>query len=199
MDTRSGKSISKHEGVYNGTANGNRTKTQGRTDNVPLRGQRGDKCSPPGGKGLTANANLFCQSRLASPEINYSPMEKMVLELVHATRRLRRYFQAHLVAFELEAFDITYRPRTSIRGQVLADFIAKKPDEEEPPVGVQTKEAFPEPWVLFTDGSSCLEGSGAGLILTSPEGEEFTYALRFKFNASNNEAEYEALIAGLRI
>nr|GEX81887.1 reverse transcriptase domain-containing protein [Tanacetum cinerariifolium] len=49
------------------------------------------------------------------------------------------------------------------------------------------------------DGSSCLEGSGAGLILTSPEGEEFTYALRFEFDASNNEAEYEALMAGLRI
>ncbi|GKA58891.1 reverse transcriptase domain-containing protein, partial [Tanacetum coccineum] len=47
--------------------------------------------------------------------------------------------------------------------------------------------------------SSCLEGSGARLILTSPEGEEFTYALRFKFDASNNEAEYEALVAGLQI
>nr|GEW14615.1 reverse transcriptase domain-containing protein [Tanacetum cinerariifolium] len=40
---------------------------------------------------------------------------------------------------------------------------------------------------------------GAGLILTSPEGTEFTCALRFQFIASNNEAEYEALIAGLRI
>ncbi|GJZ46832.1 reverse transcriptase domain-containing protein [Tanacetum coccineum] len=44
-----------------------------------------------------------------------------------------------------------------------------------------------------------VDGSGAGLILTSPEGTEFTYALRFQFTASNNEAEYEALIAGLRI
>ncbi|GKE16395.1 reverse transcriptase domain-containing protein, partial [Tanacetum coccineum] len=52
---------------------------------------------------------------------------------------------------------------------------------------------------LFTDGSSCIDGSGAGLILTSPEETEFTYALRFQFTASNNEAEYEALIASLRI
>ncbi|GJT33956.1 reverse transcriptase domain-containing protein [Tanacetum coccineum] len=52
---------------------------------------------------------------------------------------------------------------------------------------------------MFTDGSSCVDGSGAGLILTSPEGTEFTYALRFQFAASNNEAEYEALIAGLQI
>nr|GEZ01777.1 RVT_3 domain-containing protein [Tanacetum cinerariifolium]GEZ02230.1 RVT_3 domain-containing protein [Tanacetum cinerariifolium] len=49
------------------------------------------------------------------------------------------------------------------------------------------------------DGSSCVDGSGAGLILTNPDGVEFTYALRFQFLASNNEAEYEALIAGLRI
>ncbi|GKF24073.1 reverse transcriptase domain-containing protein, partial [Tanacetum coccineum] len=52
---------------------------------------------------------------------------------------------------------------------------------------------------LFTNGSSCVDGSGAGLILKSPEGTEFTYALRFQFTDSNNEAEYEALIAGLRI
>nr|GEV85048.1 reverse transcriptase domain-containing protein [Tanacetum cinerariifolium] len=56
-----------------------------------------------------------------------------------------------------------------------------------------------EPWTLFTDGSSCVDGSGAELILTNPEGVEFTYALRFQFTASNNEAEYEALVAGLRI
>nr|GEX99996.1 reverse transcriptase domain-containing protein [Tanacetum cinerariifolium] len=43
------------------------------------------------------------------------------------------------------------------------------------------------------------EDVGAGLILTNPEGVEFTYALRFQFAASNNEAEYEALVAGLRI
>ncbi|GKE82208.1 reverse transcriptase domain-containing protein, partial [Tanacetum coccineum] len=42
-------------------------------------------------------------------------------------------------------------------------------------------------------------GSGAGLILTNPKGAEFTYAMRFRFEATNNEAEYEALIAGLRI
>ncbi|GJZ69088.1 reverse transcriptase domain-containing protein [Tanacetum coccineum] len=58
---------------------------------------------------------------------------------------------------------------------------------------------IPEPWTLFTDGSSCIDGSGAGLILTNPEGFEFTYAMRFTFEATNNEAEYETLIAGLRI
>nr|GEZ35855.1 reverse transcriptase domain-containing protein [Tanacetum cinerariifolium] len=48
-------------------------------------------------------------------------------------------------------------------------------------------------------GTSYRDGSGAGLILTNPDGVEFTYALRFQFAASNNEAEYKALITGLRI
>nr|GEY42825.1 reverse transcriptase domain-containing protein [Tanacetum cinerariifolium] len=93
--------------------------------------------------------------------------------------------------------NITYRPRTSVKGQVLADFLAEMSDESPP--GASVVETQQEPWTLFTDGSSCVDGSGAGLILTSPEGTKFTYALRFQFAASNNEVEYEALIAGLRI
>ncbi|GJT49620.1 reverse transcriptase domain-containing protein [Tanacetum coccineum] len=101
--------------------------------------------------------------------------------------------------FQLAAYDINYRPRTSIRGQVLEYFIAERPEEDSPPAETPAEKDLPEPWILFTDGSSCLEGSIAGLILTNPEGMEFTYALRFEFDASNNEAEYEALMAGLRI
>ncbi|GJS66517.1 reverse transcriptase domain-containing protein [Tanacetum coccineum] len=51
----------------------------------------------------------------------------------------------------------------------------------------------------YQDGSSCIDGSGAGLILKNPDGVEFTYAMRFRFEATNNEVEYEAFIAGLRI
>ncbi|GJS15311.1 reverse transcriptase domain-containing protein [Tanacetum coccineum] len=54
-------------------------------------------------------------------------------------------------------------------------------------------------WRLYTDGASNSDGSGAGLMLIDPEGKEYTYALRFKFETTNNEAEYEALLAGLRI
>ncbi|XP_071712989.1 uncharacterized protein [Rutidosis leptorrhynchoides] len=54
-------------------------------------------------------------------------------------------------------------------------------------------------WELHTDGASSEEGTGAGLVLTSPDGEEHTYALKFCFYASNNEAEYEALVSDLRI
>ena len=54
-------------------------------------------------------------------------------------------------------------------------------------------------WKVFVDGSSNENGSGAGIILISPEGHRFHSVLRFGFKASNNEAEYEALLAGLRI
>ncbi|GKE90936.1 reverse transcriptase domain-containing protein [Tanacetum coccineum] len=101
--------------------------------------------------------------------------------------------------FKLEGYDIQYRPRTSIKEQILADFIVERPDEESSDEPMVESEELPEPWTLFTDGSSCIDGSGVGLILTNPDGVEFTYAMRFRFEATNNEAEYEALIAGLRI
>ncbi|GKA58571.1 reverse transcriptase domain-containing protein [Tanacetum coccineum] len=158
----------------------------------------------------------FVSRALRGPEINYTPMEKLVLALLSASRRLKRYFQAHTIVvitdqpikqllsnseitrrmlkwkFELEGYDIQYRPRISIKGQILADFIVERPDEP-----MTEPEELPEPWTLFTDGSSCIDGSGAGLILTNPEGVEFTYAMRFRFEVTNNKAEYEALIAGL--
>ncbi|GJU96094.1 reverse transcriptase domain-containing protein [Tanacetum coccineum] len=82
---------------------------------------------------------------------------------------------------------------------ILVDFIVERPKEESPDTPMEEEEELFEPWILFTDGSSCTDGSGAGLILTNPEGMEFTYALRFWFDATNNEEEYEALIAGLKI
>nr|GFA20500.1 reverse transcriptase domain-containing protein [Tanacetum cinerariifolium] len=88
--------------------------------------------------------------------------------------------------------NITYRPRTSVKGQILADFLTEMPDEISPAAPVAENQQ--EPGTLFTDGSSCVDGSCAGLILTNPKGIEFTYALRFHF-----AVEYEALIAGLRI
>lgn len=54
-------------------------------------------------------------------------------------------------------------------------------------------------WTLYVDGASNTDGSGAGLVLCDPDGVELTYALRFDFTATNNETEYEALIAGLEL
>ena len=56
-----------------------------------------------------------------------------------------------------------------------------------------------ELWKIFIDGSSNENGSGARIILISSEGHRFHTALRFGFEASNNEVEYEALLAGWRV
>ena len=54
-------------------------------------------------------------------------------------------------------------------------------------------------WRLSVDGAANSQGSGAGLILTSPDGIDVEYALRFGFQTSNNEVEYEAIIVGLNL
>nr|GEV69103.1 reverse transcriptase domain-containing protein [Tanacetum cinerariifolium] len=78
-----------------------------------------------------------------------------------------------------------------------ADVVLSEDDPQDTPL--EDEEALSDPWILFTDGSSCIDGFGAGLIITNLDVVEFTYALRFMFDATNNEAEYKALIAGLRI
>nr|GEX66501.1 reverse transcriptase domain-containing protein [Tanacetum cinerariifolium] len=129
-------------------------------------------------RGTAQTPIYFISCTLQGQELNYSPMEKLVLSLVFAAKRLRR-------------------PRTSVKGQILADFLIEMPDDVSQ--AVPATETQEEPWSPFKDGSSCVDRSGVRLILTSPEGVEFTYALRFQFTASNNEAEYEALVDGLRI
>ncbi|GKA62175.1 reverse transcriptase domain-containing protein [Tanacetum coccineum] len=142
---------------------------------------RNHKRSPDDREGKLKQMPIYFVSRaLRGPKLNYKSMEKFMLALVHASKRLKR-------------------PRVSVKGQILADFIVERPKEDSSDTPMEEKEELPEPWILFTDGSSCTDGSGAGLILTNPEGMEFTYALRFRFDAINNEAKYEALIAELRI
>ncbi|XP_076910539.1 uncharacterized protein LOC143568216 [Bidens hawaiensis] len=106
-------------------------------------------------------------------------------------------------AIELGEHAIEYKPRPAIKCQVLADFIAEVPQEKEeeckreiePPVDQRKDEV----WKLFTDGASNDEGASAGLKITNPKGQHITYAIRLEFKSTNNEAEYEALLAGLRI
>ncbi|XP_071737645.1 uncharacterized protein [Rutidosis leptorrhynchoides] len=162
----------------------------------------------------------FVSKALTGSEINYAPIEKFVYALILTSRRLRRYFQGHPVhvltnipvkqvltkpeisgrlalwAVELGAYQISYLLRSAVKGQVLADYLAEMTGEFEV-INERTtlKPVVDEIWDLFTDGDSCAEGAGAGLVLASPSGEEHTYALRFNFDVTNNEAEYEALLA----
>ncbi|XP_021737471.1 uncharacterized protein LOC110703978 [Chenopodium quinoa] len=95
-------------------------------------------------------------------------------------------------AFELTKFSISYQPRAAIKAQALADFLAECSYQE-------TLDEEKGTWTVFTDGSATINGSGAGVVITSPEGKNFEYALKFSFKASNNEAEYEAVVAGLEL
>lgn len=60
-------------------------------------------------------------------------------------------------------------------------------------------EVMRKSWILHVDGASDSQGSGAGLILVGPEGEKVECALRLLFKAMNNQAEYEALLASVRL
>ncbi|XP_052197357.1 uncharacterized protein LOC127804524 [Diospyros lotus] len=154
---------------------------------------------------------------LQGPETRYPVAEKMALALLNASRKLRPYFQAHSIivltdqplrsilqkpecsgrltkwSIELSEYDIQYQPRQAIKGQALADFIVECTHSSK--VG-ENEQAV---WLLFVDGASGSQGSGAGIVLVSPEGDTLEYSLRFSFSSTNNVAEYEALIAGMRI
>ncbi|GJY65118.1 reverse transcriptase domain-containing protein, partial [Tanacetum coccineum] len=96
----------------------------------------------------------FVSKALKETEINYSAMEKLILALVFAAKRLRRYFQAHPIvvitdqpikqviskpdasgrlqkwSVLLGEHNISYRPRTAVKGQILADFLIEKPETD---------------------------------------------------------------------
>ena len=107
----------------------------------------------------------------------------------------------------LGAFDIKYMPHISIKGQILADLVAEftEPEIEELlPVGnmdeklVGTISQYRLPtWEVYVDGASNQKGSGIGLVLMSPEKVVIEKSLRLNFSATNNEAEYEALLVGM--
>jgi ribonuclease HI len=93
---------------------------------------------------------------------------------------------------KLGQFDLEFIPRNAIKGQALADFLVEftnMPEIEEP--DMERK------WVIYIDGSSTKKNGGAGIVLFTPDGEELRSSLKLEFKTTNNEAEYEAVVAGL--
>jgi ribonuclease HI len=89
---------------------------------------------------------------------------------------------------------LSYAPRKAIKSQVLVDFLAEWTDTQLPPAQLQA-----ELWSMYFYGSLTKMGAGAGLLFVSPLGVHMRYIIRLHFPASNNVAEYEALVTGLRI
>ncbi|KAL0423317.1 UNVERIFIED_CONTAM: hypothetical protein Sradi_0866500 [Sesamum radiatum] len=141
----------------------------------------------------------------------------MTLTLVITARRCHAYFLSHSIGLKtnmllnqtlgksdtsgrlvkwatgLSEYDIVYLPRTTIKAQVLADFVSKM-------AGASIEDTSKvEKWLLHVDGFSTTQGSGARIVISSPYGEDLEFAVNFRFKASNNEVRYEALVIGIRM
>ena len=90
--------------------------------------------------------------------------------------------------------NIRYIPRTAIKSQALVDFVAEWME-----VQLLTLDVTHEYWMMYFDGSIMAPGSGARVVLISPDGSRLCYVIHLHFLASNNAAEYEALINRLCI
>ena len=149
---------------------------------------------------------------------NYPYYQKMTYGVYMAAKKLKHYFQEHPMtvvcaapiseiignkdasgrvakwAIELSSYAPQYERRDAIKSQALADFLV---DWAE----MQYEPQLPDPnyWRMHFDGSKLSNGSGAGVVLTSPKRDQLKYVLQIHFAASNNVDEYEALVHGLKV
>ncbi|XP_073151851.1 uncharacterized protein [Henckelia pumila] len=162
-------------------------------------------------EGLNHLPIYFVSHALKGAELNYMTQENLALALFITARKLRPYFLSHPIIVltnsalgkiaanpdasrrlikwitELSEYDIKFEPRTAIKAQALAEFLAETVQLEQE-----------DHLKIFVDGSSCQTGSGVGIVIVSPWGEKTNISIRLDFRASNNEAEYEALLLGLK-
>ncbi|XP_059627634.1 uncharacterized protein LOC132270471 [Cornus florida] len=160
---------------------------------------------------------FYTSKTMTDAEMRYSKAEKVILALIYAKRKLRHYFESHSIviltnypirgilskpdlsgritkwAIELSSFDITYEPRVSHKGQTVANFLLEYEDTPEELAHLEPQ------WELRVDGSSNQASAGVGVVMSTPEGTKLQQCICLKFPAMNNEAEYEALLAGLRL
>ncbi|VFQ93679.1 unnamed protein product [Cuscuta campestris] len=164
----------------------------------------------------------YVSKTLRDAELRYSRPEKAMLAVFWTAKRLTPYFQAHRIvvltneplasltrspaasarmtkwAVFISQYNVEFRPRPSIKGHALADFKVECTAREMTRARVDTR-VEDDLRVISIDGSSGSRSCGAGIVLTTPESFRIYYAIRFQFRVSNNEAEYEALINGLKI
>lgn len=170
----------------------------------------------------------FVSSLLQGARSRYSGMQKLIFGLIMASRKLCHYFQAHEItvvtrfplqcilrnpeaigrieewALELSSFGLKFESTSTIKSRALAEFIAEwtpTPDKEALETVIPGKEA-PQEWIMYFDGAFSLQGAGAGVLLVAPTGEHLKYVVQMHFageKATNNTAEYEGLLVGLRI
>src|SRR6266542_1907153 len=165
---------------------------------------------------ITATSHVVSEV-LSETKIRYPQVQKIIYVVLITSRKLVHYFQAHPIlvvtsfpigeirhncdatgriakwAVELRSFELTYQPRMAIKSQALINFIAEWTEVQTPAITEKV-----EYWTMYFDGSLMIEGVGASIVLISPIGDRLKYVLQIYFPASNNAAEYEALLHGLR-
>jgi ribonuclease HI len=161
----------------------------------------------------------FISEVLSPTKQRYPHYQKLAYSIFTTARKLRQYFAVHpiivineaplsnilnnplaigrisLWGIELSPLDITYKKRKAIKSQIQPDFTAK---------WLELQSAGPPDlssvWTMYFNGSKRIQGAGAGVVLISPQGDKLKYVLQMSFpQASNNEAEYEALLHGMKM
>jgi ribonuclease HI len=160
----------------------------------------------------------FFSEVLSESKVRYPAVQKLLYAILISSRKLRHYFDEYKIivitdfllvdilhnqdatertskwAVELGALSIDFKPCTAIKSQALVDFMAEWRENQIP-----TPADKSDHWTMYFDGSLKLDGGGAGVLFISPRGEQLKYVLQILWEVSNNEAEYEALLHGLRL
>jgi hypothetical protein len=92
----------------------------------------------------------------------------------------------------LSEFDLRYESAKAVKGQAVADFVVQH-------CGPELNMVDLVPWILFFDGSSCGNGSGICVVLISPRGTNFEFLFPIEASATNNQAEYRAILKGIQL
>jgi ribonuclease HI len=158
----------------------------------------------------------YLSRKLLDPETRYSAAEKLCLCVYYSCTKFRHYLLnagcvvyskfdviKHMLSMPilngrigkwilaLSEFELKFESAKAIKGQIIADFITEHRDPSVDLLEIT-------PWALFFDGSSCGKGGGVGILLISPRGEMFEFAIPIQPTVTNNQAEYEALLRGLQ-